>query len=639
MRAIVQRVAAAGDSVLSNLNFRCAGAFVILAMAAGTVFVGLSGDVSASIEAEVHAGKRLLADLAAAVRGGAAAFKVPPGAYRLARPLELHGLSVFELDGQGATLIFTSGHARLSLEGATNCTVRNLTLDMDPLPFTQGRIVALHPAIKGVDVRVDEGYARGDAKPGEEGFRCLFYEPDGSRELNVLDAVSAKLEEVAPGVVRIASHRFFEAMRRPLRVGDCAVIGLHGGGGGVMVKNCTGLRMEEVTIHAAGNFAVTECGFAEGGHQYERCRIVRKPGSGRLMVGARDGFHSMTQRRGPALRDCEIAHCFDDLVNIHGFLNLALERTAAGAWLVAGPAGQNLSEGSVVKLYRMPFAEPLGEARVTSCERVPGLTSREVDSRIQKHLAQTCKRLRMRDFFNSQPCEVRLDRDLGLAPYDLVACGDFAGRGAVIEACQFHDGHVRGVLVKSADSVVAKCRFERIARSGVVVNPEVYWMEGPFPDRVRISENVFVDCGFGAVGQADKHAEFAPLMVMSGFGDRLFPPRYSATVNMSGLICSSNRVVGAPGPGIVLMNVTEVALDGNRVSGHWSAPECGPLLDLTRNLPDNAELSETERLVTSRPDCGILLLGVDGVRGADNRAEGGGCAVGLGWSARQVDLR
>lgn len=590
-------------------------------------------------EAEVFAGRHLLADLKSAVVAGAASYKIPPAVYRLERPLELHGLNGFELDGQGATLIFTSGQARLSLQGSTKCTVRSLTLDMDPLPFTQGRIVALYPERKGVDVRVDEGYPRGDAKVGREGFRCLFYEPDGSRELNVLDATSEKLDEVAPGVVRIVSHRFFEPMKRPLRVGDYAVIGLHGGGGGVVVKNCAGLRMEEVTIHAAGGFAITECGFAEGGHRYERCRIVRKPGSGRLMAGARDGFHSITQRRGPVLRNCEIAHCFDDLVNIHGFLNLALERTATGAWLVAGPAGQDLSEGSVVKLYRMPFAEPLGEARVTSCVRVTGLSSREIDARIQAHLAQTRKRLRMRDFFNAQPCEVRFDREVPLMPFDLVSCGDFAGRGAVIEACYFHDGHVRGVLTKSSDSVIAQCRFERIARSGVVVAPEAYWMEGPFPNNVRITENVFTDCGFGAVGQADKHAEFAPLMVMSAFSDRLFPPQYSATVNMFGLVCSSNRVVRAPGPGIALMNVAEVALDGNRVSAPGSAPECGPLLDLTRNLPESAVLSEAERRVLSRPDYGILLLGVDGVRGSDNRAEGGRGAVGLGWSALQVELR
>jgi hypothetical protein len=245
----------------------------------------------------------------------------------------------------------------------------------------------------------------------------------------------------------------------------------------------------------------------------------------------------------------------------------------------------------------------------------------------------------LRPLSDARPCAVTLDRDIDLAPFDFVSCADFAGAGAVIEDCHFHDGHVRGILTKSSDSVIRHCRFERLARSGVVVAPEIYWLEGPFPHNVRVERNTFVECGFGAVGRIEKSLEFAPLQVVSAFAGRLFPPLFSKPMNMRRIQCIDNRIVRAPGPGILIMNAEDVEISGNTIIGPGAKlAEAPGTLDLTRNLPRDAALTDARRDAMARPGFGILLAAVRKVSGRNNRAEGGRGLLGIGWNAEDVDL-
>jgi len=573
-----------------------------------------------------------------AIASGACSFRIPPGSYRLATGLQIEGANGFTLEGQDATLIFTPGAGGLRLEKCTECVVKGLALDLDPLPYTQGTIVAVNPAETTFDIRLDDGYPDFVAGSQAALLRCVFFEPSGTVELGIIDTSISKPVEIGARVYRATASRPFDVEARPLQPGDRVVVALGRPDGGLALHECSAMRVEDVTVFASGGMAIVESGFAEGGHVYERCRVVRRPGSGRLMASASDGLHSMTQRTGPTLRNCEISHCFDDLVNIHGFLSFVLERRENGAWIVAGPAGQDFSPGSLVRFYRSPDASPAGEARILSCEPSTALDPQRIGKQVEDHFATTWPGLRVRSFFKPQSVEVRFDREDGLSPYDFMTCGDFSGAGALIEDCFFHDGHVRGILLKSSGSTVARCRFERLARSGIVVAPELYWLEGPFPDDVRIVGNTLSDCGFGSVSTREKYWEFAPLMAVSGFADRLFPPRCTAAINMSRLDFIDNRIVRAPGPGILVMNAQDVTLSGNSIVSPGGKPEARATLDLTRNLPERAQATEHECDAMRDPAFGIFLMAVRRVHGTDNRVEGGRGLVGKGWAVEDADL-
>src|SRR4029077_14285559 len=62
--------------------------------------------------------------------------------YRIKRPLVLKQLSGFELNGNGAQFINTTRSQTLQISASNRATIRDLTIDYDPLPFTQGTIAA-----------------------------------------------------------------------------------------------------------------------------------------------------------------------------------------------------------------------------------------------------------------------------------------------------------------------------------------------------------------------------------------------------------------------------------------------------------------------------------------------------------------
>ena len=603
------------------------------------LFSSTAGAAAESQARELRAGEELRASLDAALASGKKMFRIPPRVYRFTANVELRNTDGFTLEGGGAILVFAPGGGQLVLRDCRNCLVKGLTLDMDPLPFTQGTVRSVAPATHAVEIELDLGFQRIDVKSQGKGHRFAFFSPDGERELPILDTANPPLTEIAPGRIRVTSPAFFGQVDHALAPGDRVVVTLaNKGGGGLTLQNSSGIRVEDLTIWAAGGFAIRESGFAEGGHTYLRCRVVRRPGSGRLMAGASDGLHSFTQRKGPRLQDCEISHCFDDLVNIHGFVNIALEQRD-GWWRVLCPAGQDFGVGSRLLFYASPNAEPLGEATIKSCRVLSDSPLGEVEQRVREHFRGSYGGLRLRSFMRPQVCELEFDRPVALKPYDFVSCPDFGGSGAVVEDCHFHDGHVRGILLKSSDSVVARCRFERVARSGLVLAPEIYWLEGPFPQNIRIEGNTFIDCGYGAVGKAEKHWEFAPLQVVSAFSSRLFPPLFSSAVNMQGIRCMGNRIVRAPGPGIFIMNTADVTLEENRVIEPGSLPGERAVLDLNRNLPATANLTASERDMLRDPSYGILLMSVRSVRAAGNQVEGGKGLVGKGWGVEGLDLR
>src|SRR5690606_7979763 len=55
-----------------------------------------------------------------------------------------------------------SRDAGLHIASARGLTLKNLTIDYDPLPFTQGTIVNIDPSGKWYDVRIDPGYPQDD---------------------------------------------------------------------------------------------------------------------------------------------------------------------------------------------------------------------------------------------------------------------------------------------------------------------------------------------------------------------------------------------------------------------------------------------------------------------------------------------
>ena len=90
--------------------------------------------------------------------------KFPTGVFRTRPTLDPHvhlsiaGARDMVLDMYGTTLLATNLTLAINFRNCSNVTLLGLVVDYDPLPFTQGRVVAVGSRNESVDVQIDPGY-------------------------------------------------------------------------------------------------------------------------------------------------------------------------------------------------------------------------------------------------------------------------------------------------------------------------------------------------------------------------------------------------------------------------------------------------------------------------------------------------
>ncbi|GEP41060.1 hypothetical protein [Brevifollis gellanilyticus] len=251
-----------------------------------------------------------------ALRRGEKRIVIPPGNYQL-EPLGsggelwlLSGLKDIEIVAEGVTLTGTKLMRAISLHRCSGVTLRGLTVDYDPLPFTQGEVVAATEDGGSIDIKIHAGYPR---KPYSR--------------IDVVDAKTrfrkkgmpflwgTKAEMVGEDVVRIS----LPGIGKAAKPGDLASLSTGQEAGAphaISIDQCEQMHFENVTVHSAPGMGILEAD-GEGGSTFRHCRIVPGPKpSGateeRLLSSSWDAFQSKTIRKGPLIEDCEITHAGDD---------------------------------------------------------------------------------------------------------------------------------------------------------------------------------------------------------------------------------------------------------------------------------------------------------------------------------------
>jgi hypothetical protein len=130
-----------------------------------TASVGATDAPSAVGQSAPESARDLRAYVAAELAHGNQRIVIPPGRYRV-KPdggthLLFRDLRDLEIVAEGVELVCTATVQALGFERCTNVTLRGLTIDYDPLPFTQGKIVALGPEKSWVEFELFDGYPDG----------------------------------------------------------------------------------------------------------------------------------------------------------------------------------------------------------------------------------------------------------------------------------------------------------------------------------------------------------------------------------------------------------------------------------------------------------------------------------------------
>lgn len=558
------------------------------------------------------AANRLLASLVQSIGAREKSFVVPPGDYRFdqGRGFTLRRLEDAEIEATGATFWFGPNNG-VVLEQCRNVKLRGLTIDSDPLPWTQAVVEEIEPKAQTMVIRLEPGYAVPEGDQLARPSRVLFFDGATRRELPVFDDQATLLEPLGEGRLKIAKFASARVFRnpvpgRPVRTGDLvALFIMYGGGSNIALSDCEGVRLENITNHAASAFAYHETK-GKGGNQYIGCKLTRRPGTNRLMASRADCFHSYLMEKGPLIENCEFSHSGDDLINIHGFFGLILEIVSPKECIVASPYGAIFAVGSKLHICDPEATAMPREATVVSVEpiRDPALLA---EAKALPDALLKEQQLRVRDLGDVHVARVVFEEEVPLVKYDVVSCPDHGGRGAIVRKNHLHDGHIRGILLKSHDVLVEGNRIARTGNGGIVLDPEFYWLEGPFCRNIRVQNNSLVENGRASFDLAGFGVSHAAIQVGAHFGKRMFPRTLVSGILNEDIQITGNRIERPAGFGIMVMNTRRAVITDNTISSPFAAGEMPAFYDFSRMPDAAANLTPEQRTALKSPADAIFL--------------------------------
>lgn len=331
-------------------------------------------------ERRAAAGREVLERIRRAGRDGSGTVRIPPGDYRFPgrEGMLLENLRDISLEAEGATFWFSPEvTAGVHFRNCRNVRLSGLALDMEELPFLQG--ILLEVGEERLVIRLEEYFRRRfHEQRDQDHFRLMFLDVAGECETDNLDFIvpREKLSLDAAGNLLVpVSEPVARHWRYQLRVprpGDRVVLGMRHEGGMLLVDGCEAMCFEAVTVYASPCFAFYEIGHGGGGNTYRGCRLIRRPGTDRLLASAADCFHSMNQRRGPLIEQCEFSWAMDDFVNIHGYFHVVLEQLSEDELLIVTPFGTGLQPGTELTFFSAPYGREKFRAAVVSRQESAG---------------------------------------------------------------------------------------------------------------------------------------------------------------------------------------------------------------------------------------------------------------------------
>jgi parallel beta-helix repeat protein len=482
-------------------------------------------------------------------------------AYRIKRPLAFRQLSGFEVNGNGAQLINTTRSQTLQISASNRVTIRDLTIDYDPLPFTQGTIAAFDKTATQITVKVDPFYPDDAPFLGSitDGFFKVMDRATKALKTGARDFLTpAKVEKISEGLIRVhlrwGANDCFPS-QLPVVVGDVVVIA-NGSAHAIVVDGSAATSFIGVKLFASPGMGLLENGGA-GSMMLQKVSIVPGPRpkgatTDRLVSTNSDGSHFITVERGPTMEDCSFANTSDDAVNVHGFYYYVIDK--------AGP-----------QHYRLTPKWDIGLAADDEIESCDYQTFR---SQGRTRIAQLTKRhapelkAKIAALWNNkspttQPdliYEVVLQQDLPLKVGDAVTSLSRIGAGTTIRRSSFHA--CGRVLMKAPNTTVEECQFTYSSSNALQAGSDIgFWSESGFAENLVFRNNHFTHCITGANALTSGNGALGTIYIGMVAPDSVkgFPNNFqNRNVTIEG-----NHIDDSYAYGIFVSNADGVKISGN----------------------------------------------------------------------------
>jgi hypothetical protein len=450
--------------------------------------------------------------------------------------------------GKATKIVITDPAAGGFLFGlCRQVSVRDLTVDYDPLPFCQGTIRAMDAKAGSFDLEVETGYPTPDA----ENF-VKAMEPYGKWGM-IIDPTTRRIRAGTPDHYMTPrwerregrTWRFFTTQEhyrlglRHMRVGDSYVHLARGYGSAVLAQGCEGIEIRNVVIRASPGLAVGLVG-NRGEIAVRGLEVRFAPNNTRLLTTNADGVHCQQNRAGPIIERCYFEGMADDAINIYAPPNVLLEVRGPNEWLVSPQC--LVLPGDRLQVFDPKTGSIRGEAKAAKVAVEGRRLLLTLDSPLEGAVAGSDHR----------------DAD---TLYNLDACG----AGFRIRHNHMNGNRRYGCLLRAGGGVVEDNVFEDTTGAGVVLTNEPDWPEGPVPWGITIRGNRFLRGGT-CQGYADSPhgAALAVRAARLGFG-------LAEGNGIRDVVIEKNEFVDRAGAAIYVGGAGHVTVRDNRLTASAGA--------------------------------------------------------------------
>jgi uncharacterized protein YjdB len=428
---------------------------------------------------------------------------VPPGRYRVSdfsnTHLKFSNRNNVTIIADGVEMICTETVQAIQIQDCNNFKLQGLSVDYDPLPFTQGEIVAISEDKLTLTVDLIDGYSSTLI-----GDKVEIYDP-------VTGELSARTYYGSTYVVDAQARRVIVTKGTPVDnftedVGDIVVIGSRGTNNiphTITPQRCTNLILENVTVYAGTTFAFFETNCK--GSKYINCSVDRRPleteirsrGVKRMRSNNADAFHSKFAEIGPSYVGCVARYNGDDSFAINGNFHVITETSGNVLTVVAKGGGNNTPDlivGEVVELVSYS-GERMPDATITQIQTGRALNAQEI-SFLQ---TQTFNAEADDTYTASNVYYITIDHSVDLPLGSLINSATRVGNGFEVRNCIAGPNRSRGILVKASDGIITGNTCVGNWGQAIKCSPEYSWLEAGSGNNLVISNNVISGCHDAAI--------------------------------------------------------------------------------------------------------------------------------------------
>lgn len=398
------------------------------------------------------------------------------------RALSFEGFQGITVDGNGSTLVFRGRANPFYFQKCSGVLLKNLTIDWERPFFSQGRVLEAHDLT--FDVEVDKEFP----VDGTEKFEALMdYDPESRLPIGNLDVLAnsgiASCELLRPQVLRLTLKTPTNAKQEAhFRASIAALAGkllvlrhVVYGNYGVDLINCSGCRLEDVSIYSVPGMGIHAQQSRDISLQRVQVRI--RPGSGRLMSTTADCQFYTHCVGSVTIEDSFFEGMGDDGLNVCAKYRVVSKLT--------GPA-------SLDAIYPAPFWRgPTPETGDTL--EFSGIRDLVVHSSATVRAASwdDAAKVFHVEFTEPVPAKVKVG--------DYLAIQRFMPR-AVVRNSTFRGMRSRAMLFSTRDVLVENCKVEAPGFAGIMLQGGIRsGYQGPATRQVVIRNNTFDGCGGTAI--------------------------------------------------------------------------------------------------------------------------------------------